>query len=367
MFRRCRASARGFIGRLGLNVASMLVLVGWLYRRRVAAPEMTLVFTAARRRLVRRGELDRFGHFPSGGFGLFVSSTWCGCAAPHAQGRRLHVRCPRARPGQRPAGAQPARGGRSRRGAARRHVGAERRRGRPRPRASCGSPWTRPSPTWSPPRSGCGASGARAAEHRRGEDSLRETAEYASYTVEDSWRQWADANAVVQRADVLESERALSGGTAPFDLSGRATVGLAEVMMNALRPPPSTGRCPWSTGRRERLPPGALRIPGSSRSTVAAPRRTRACSTPRSSTRATAASPALEGAQQAVRRGRPLPHGGQDQGQARVAEKVIAVSDPGRHGRSTGWRGSSGVSSPGAASGSTSGRCDRQRRSSTSA
>src|SRR3954452_6611812 len=31
---------------LGLDVLSLLVLVGWLYRRRVAAPEMTMVFAA---------------------------------------------------------------------------------------------------------------------------------------------------------------------------------------------------------------------------------------------------------------------------------------------------------------------------------
>ena len=36
----------GTVGRLGLDVLSMLLLVGWLYRRRLAAPEMALVFTA---------------------------------------------------------------------------------------------------------------------------------------------------------------------------------------------------------------------------------------------------------------------------------------------------------------------------------
>ncbi|GAB3667329.1 hypothetical protein GCM10027596_36170 [Nocardioides korecus] len=33
-------------GRLGADVVSMLLLVGWLYRRRLAAPEITLTFTA---------------------------------------------------------------------------------------------------------------------------------------------------------------------------------------------------------------------------------------------------------------------------------------------------------------------------------
>ena len=36
----------GTVGRLGLDVLAMLLLVGWLYRRRLAAPEMALVFTA---------------------------------------------------------------------------------------------------------------------------------------------------------------------------------------------------------------------------------------------------------------------------------------------------------------------------------
>jgi hypothetical protein len=58
--------------RLGLDVLSMFLLVGWLYRRRVAAPEMTLVFTALNIGLFAAvTEIGR-GHFPTGvGFGLF--------------------------------------------------------------------------------------------------------------------------------------------------------------------------------------------------------------------------------------------------------------------------------------------------------
>jgi len=60
------------LGRIGLDVASMLVLVGWLYRRRVAAPEMTLVFTALNIGLFAAVSSIGSGSFPSGiGFGLF--------------------------------------------------------------------------------------------------------------------------------------------------------------------------------------------------------------------------------------------------------------------------------------------------------
>ena len=62
----------GGIGRLGLDVTSMLLLVGWLYRRRVAAPEMTLVFTALNIGLFAAVSSIGSGDFPSGiGFGLF--------------------------------------------------------------------------------------------------------------------------------------------------------------------------------------------------------------------------------------------------------------------------------------------------------
>jgi len=59
-------------GRLGLDVLSMLLLVGWLYRRRLAAPEMALVFTALNIGLFAAVTAIGAGHFPSGiGFGLF--------------------------------------------------------------------------------------------------------------------------------------------------------------------------------------------------------------------------------------------------------------------------------------------------------
>jgi hypothetical protein len=62
----------GSVGRLGLDVISMLVLVGWLYRRRVAAPEMTLVFTALNIGLFAAVTSIGSGDFPTGiGFGLF--------------------------------------------------------------------------------------------------------------------------------------------------------------------------------------------------------------------------------------------------------------------------------------------------------
>jgi hypothetical protein len=58
--------------RLGLDVVSMLLLVGVLYRRRVAAPEMILVFTALNIGLFAAVSAIGSGSFPTGiGFGLF--------------------------------------------------------------------------------------------------------------------------------------------------------------------------------------------------------------------------------------------------------------------------------------------------------
>jgi hypothetical protein len=60
------------VARLGLDVVSMLLLVGWLYRRRLAAPEMALVFTALNIGLFAAVTSIGSGHFPTGiGFGLF--------------------------------------------------------------------------------------------------------------------------------------------------------------------------------------------------------------------------------------------------------------------------------------------------------
>src|SRR4051795_9764435 len=60
------------LARLGLDVVSMLLLVGWLYRRRLAAPEMALVFTALNIGLFAAVTSIGSGHFPTGiGFGLF--------------------------------------------------------------------------------------------------------------------------------------------------------------------------------------------------------------------------------------------------------------------------------------------------------
>ena len=62
----------GTVARLGLDVLSMLLLIGWLYRRRLAAPEMTLVFTALNIGLFAAMTSIGAGHFPTGiGFGLF--------------------------------------------------------------------------------------------------------------------------------------------------------------------------------------------------------------------------------------------------------------------------------------------------------
>jgi hypothetical protein len=57
---------------LGLDVLALLVLVGWLYRRRPAAPEMTMVFVTLNIGLFAAVVAIGSGHFPVGvGFGLF--------------------------------------------------------------------------------------------------------------------------------------------------------------------------------------------------------------------------------------------------------------------------------------------------------
>jgi hypothetical protein len=62
----------GALGRLGIDVLAMLLLVGWLYRRRLAAPEMALVFTALNIGLFAAITTIGSGDFPTGiGFGLF--------------------------------------------------------------------------------------------------------------------------------------------------------------------------------------------------------------------------------------------------------------------------------------------------------
>jgi len=60
------------VGRLGLDVLTMLLLIGWLYRRRLAAPEMSLVFSALNIGLFAAVTVIGTGDFPTGvGFGLF--------------------------------------------------------------------------------------------------------------------------------------------------------------------------------------------------------------------------------------------------------------------------------------------------------
>src|SRR6476469_4427270 len=55
-----------------MNTTDLLGPLGWLYRRRLAAPEMTLVFTALNIGLFAAVTSIGAGHFPTGiGFGLF--------------------------------------------------------------------------------------------------------------------------------------------------------------------------------------------------------------------------------------------------------------------------------------------------------
>lgn len=57
---------------LGIDVLALFALVGWLYRRRAAAPEMTMVFVTLNIGLLAALSAITAGHFPAGvGFGLF--------------------------------------------------------------------------------------------------------------------------------------------------------------------------------------------------------------------------------------------------------------------------------------------------------
>ena len=57
---------------LGIDVFALFALVGWLYRRRAAAPEMTMVFVTLNIGLLAALTAITAGHFPAGvGFGLF--------------------------------------------------------------------------------------------------------------------------------------------------------------------------------------------------------------------------------------------------------------------------------------------------------
>ncbi len=203
----------GGIGRLGLDVVSMLVLVGWLYRRRVAAPEMTLVFTALNIGLFAAVSSIGSGDFPTGiGFGLFgllslvrlrsaaftlkdVAYTFVALVLALVNGlpdRNLFV-----------------------------VVALD--------VVLLVAMWvTDESRSSAPTRvmrltlddAFTDVESATVELRRRlaleplsvtidEVDFVRETTRVSvRYTVEDSWWQWADANAAVQRADVLESERA---------------------------------------------------------------------------------------------------------------------------------------------------------------
>lgn len=60
------------VGRLGLDLVALLVLIGFLHRRRSTAPEMALVLTALNLGLFAAVAVIGSGDFPTGvGFGLF--------------------------------------------------------------------------------------------------------------------------------------------------------------------------------------------------------------------------------------------------------------------------------------------------------
>jgi hypothetical protein len=67
------ATAIELVGRLGLDVVCLLVMAGFLYRRRPSAPEMPLVFTSLNLGLFSAATVIGGHHFSVGaGFGLFA-------------------------------------------------------------------------------------------------------------------------------------------------------------------------------------------------------------------------------------------------------------------------------------------------------
>ena len=67
-----RAVTASTLTGLGIDVLALFTLVGWLYRRRAAAPEMTMVFVTLNIGLLAALTAITAGHFPAGvGFGLF--------------------------------------------------------------------------------------------------------------------------------------------------------------------------------------------------------------------------------------------------------------------------------------------------------
>ena len=78
----------GALGRLGLDVLAMLLLVGWLYRRRLAAPEMALVFTALNIGLFAAVTPSAPATSPpASASGSSACSAWSGCAARRSPSR----------------------------------------------------------------------------------------------------------------------------------------------------------------------------------------------------------------------------------------------------------------------------------------
>jgi hypothetical protein len=65
-------TATGMIARAGLDVIALMILVGWLYRRRRSVTEIPLVLTALNLGLLAAMTAITAGKFPAGvGFGLF--------------------------------------------------------------------------------------------------------------------------------------------------------------------------------------------------------------------------------------------------------------------------------------------------------
>ncbi|MEU9125289.1 DUF4956 domain-containing protein [Streptomyces sp. NPDC048506] len=71
-FSAASVTPTGLVTRGGLDVIALMILVGWLYRRRRPSPEMPLVLTALNIGLFAAMAAISAGKFPSGvGFGLF--------------------------------------------------------------------------------------------------------------------------------------------------------------------------------------------------------------------------------------------------------------------------------------------------------
>ena len=328
----------------------MLVLVGVLYRRRVAAPEMTLVFTALNIGLfaaVSRRSAPATSR-PGSASGCSACSAWCGCAARRSRSRTSPTRSWRWCSPWSTA----SRSATSRwcvaldAAAARRDLGHRRVPRSTRPsrvmRLTLDRAFTDLEAVTAELRERL-AMEPRRAHHRRGGLRPRDHPGLGARTVEDTWWQWSDAHAAVHVRTPPRARQPMPAdrsAPSPVDVSGFAPRRPRRGRQDGRQPDPGRPQVPRRPATAAEsflaLSPGDVpgaddrRPPATTYSSVyfdtAAPRR---LPRPRA-----AAPPAVEGPQPDVRRGPALPDRGQDPRRPRGRRsRASPTSHADAHGR----------------------------------